>query len=411
VLNDAFLSDFDVLDITEVTENNLLLVGDTNGARDLDDALRAGDLGLIDDVNLFPTIIFTNDSIASAGDAFHIDIAAGEFEDDGGHVLFTFDPTLTTFDFSEVSPDTDLTITVFDPGMVGVTVITDGQDSVTGGAGDDTLIGGGDADVLDGGIAAEIRTVELSGILNATAEAVAITMGTGGWVLTVNEAAAPADTNPTDDDLDILQGSGADAVGAALALLANANLTEINGVADAFEDAAGNDIDVLGASYDSATNLLTFTFRAGSDVDVGDAIVVADTDGGTFAASADTTVSEGGDGGSDTFVYHDAIESTTTAMDRIIGFTIDGALGSNDVIDLSAFGLSANVASGGNAFNFDAGAVVFGANSVFYASNGADTRVYVDIDDNNSFGSGDMVLQLTGVADVSGITGAENFLF
>jgi hypothetical protein len=208
-----------------------------------------------------------------------------------------------------------------------------GADNITGGGGDDIITGGAGADVLDGGVATEVRQIELSGILDATVDApvVTLTMGTGGLVLTLNESAAPADVDATDETLDILAGSGSNAVGTSLATLVNANIADINAVAGAFTDGV-NDVDLLSASFNAG--LLTFTFASGADVIVGDAIVATVTDtGASFVASTDTTISDGGDGGADTFVF--SLTAAANGVDTIVEFTDNPA--NLDILDFTAF--------------------------------------------------------------------------
>ncbi len=367
VLNDVFGFDFDVLDITGVEEEDLIIVGDDDdqdgdtipnwldidyiGVGDVDgdgandvardtpiapvdgdaDDVVVGDLDLIASISGFQDIWLTDASIASNGSEFVLDITGSELEDDSS-ALFT--TNALGLNFSLVT--SGVTVSVNDLGAVGAYIVGSTKaDTITGGSGDDYLEGGAGNDTLDGGTATEVRTVELSGILDPAADAVTITMGTGGVVLTVNENAAPVDNDPTDGTLDVLAGSGADAVGAALASLIAANLTAINGVVDAFDTGVAgvaDDVDLLSATYDAGTNLLTFTFQQGVDVEVGDAIVVADTDGGTFAASTDTPISEGGDGGIDTFGF--AATGAANGTDTINGF-IAGVGG--DVLDFTAF--------------------------------------------------------------------------
>jgi hypothetical protein len=328
VINDAFVFDFDVLDITAVTQNNLLLVGDTNGARDLVDDVVVGNLDLIDDVNLFTNLWLTNASITSAGTEFVLDFGVGELQDDNS-TLFTFDGTGIN---ASLVTGSDLDISVV--GGLNATIVGGaGADNITGGGGDDIITGGAGADVLDGGVATEVRQIELSGILDATVDApvVTLTMGTGGLVLTLNESAAPADVDPTDETLDILAGSGSNAVGTSLATLVNANIADINAVVGAFTDGV-NDVDLLSASF--AAGLLTFTFASGADVIVGDAIVATVTDtGASFVASTDTTISDGGDGGADTFVF--SLTAAANGVDTIVEFTDNPA--NLDILDFTAF--------------------------------------------------------------------------
>jgi hypothetical protein len=324
VLNDEFGFDFDVLDITAVGENNLMVVGDTNVLRDTTatpidgdaDDVVVGDLGLIDSVTLFQDIWLTDASLDSAGTEYTLDITDGELEDEDGP-LFTTDTT--GLNFSLVSEG--VTVTVRDLAGVGATIVGSAQDdSITGGAGNDVITGGGGDDTLDGGTATEVRTIQLDGLLDATNEAVTINLD--GYVLTLNEVAAIADIDPSDGTLDVLAGVGSNVVGAALATLVNANLANIN------DGVRFGSTPIVNAAYDSTVSELTITFASGADVPNGDTIVVADTDGGTFAASAENVV-DGGTGGADTFVF--AATGAANGSDTI------SLIDASDTLDFSAY--------------------------------------------------------------------------
>jgi hypothetical protein len=355
VLNDVFGFDFDVLDITNVTENNLLLVADDNNqdnagadndadtdyvgpgdadgdgaldvARDLlQDDVVVGDLDLIDSVTGFDSIYFTNASITSAGTEFVLDVMGSQLEDDSA-ALFTLDSS--SMNFSRVT-GSNLTLSAISAAAVEI-VGGAGNDDITGDGGNDTLEGGAGDDTLDGGIATEVRQIQISLPLDAAADIITLTMGTGGVVLTLNEiVGAPVDVDAaTGNNLDIQNGSTNDAVGDALATLINANLADINAVADAFEDAANNDIDVASASYDAVNDILNITFATGANVVVGDTIAVVNSDAQLVISGVATTLTEGGDGGADTFVF--AETAALNGVDTITGFA------AADVLDFTAF--------------------------------------------------------------------------
>jgi len=354
VLNDIFGFDFDVLDVTEVTENDLMLVaddddqdgdaipnwadadyvgpadidedGDTEADRDTttnpvdgeaDDVI-VGDLDLFDSVLGFQDIWLTDATATENGTEFNLNTILGELQDGSGDAFFTFDGR--GINASKVT-GADLTLTATsntDVHLVGGA----GDDSITGSAGNDRLVGGGGDDAMDGGLAAEVRQIELDGILDAAANAVTLTLD--GFVLTVNEIAVPVDVDPTDENLDVTAGAGHNAVGAALASLVNANITDIN------DGVRFGGVNLLGATYVNDT--LTFTFAPGADVLAGDTIVVADTDGGTFISSAESVVTNGGDGGDDTFVF--GATAAANGFDTVTGF-IAGAGG--DILEFDAF--------------------------------------------------------------------------
>ncbi len=326
-LNDEFVFDWDVLDITAVTKDDLLIVGDGGGGRDTTttpvdgqaDDVVVGNLSLIDSITGFQDVWLTNASVTSSGTEFRLDTIAGQLQDGDGDAFFTFDGR--GINASSVT-GSDLTLTARSATSVEL-VGGAGADSITGGGGNDRIIGGAGNDTLDGGLVGEVRQIQLEGILDGTNEAVTLTLD--GFVLTLNEVALIADTDPDlGDNLDILAGAGSSAVGAALAALVTANLDEIN------DGVRFGGTSLVSAIF--AGDLLTFTFAKGADVVIGDTIVVADTDGGTFASSVETVVTDGGDGGDDTFVFGKT--AAANGVDTINGF-IAGVGG--DILEFDAF--------------------------------------------------------------------------
>ncbi len=180
----------------------------------------------------------------------------------------------------------------------------------------------------------------------------------------LNEVAALVDVDPdAGDNLDIIQGSGSDAVGAALALLVSSNLDELNATA------AFGGTDLVSVTYDAGTDLLTFRFVPAVNVVAGDTIVVTDTDGGTFAASAENVITDGSNGGADVFLFE------PTASDNGADIINDATVGATgDVFNFSAF-LAAAVGFAG-AVNFTAGLdLSAGATNVGIAFNKATLAV------------------------------------
>ncbi|MBK9234605.1 MAG: hypothetical protein IPO19_00520 [Rhodoferax sp.] len=238
-----------------------------------------------------------------------------------------------------------------------------GNDTITGGSGDDRIEGGGGNDTLDGGAGAEVRQIQISLPLDAAADVITLTMGTGGAVLALNEVLVPADSDAAvGNNLDILAGSTNDAVGAALAALINANLVDINAVADAFEDVSGNDIDVAGAVYDAANDILNITFASGSDVVTADTIAVANSDAQLVMSATATTITQGGGAGADTFVF--AGPTDGLSKDSILGFQVG-----TDSLDFTNLeGDSANHDVAANAI----AQTMHGDGEVYVFANGAD---------------------------------------
>lgn len=344
VLNDEFGFDFDILDVTLVTENNLLIVGDTDAGRDLDDDVIVGNLDRIDSITLFDNIWFTNASIASAGNEYVLDTIAGELED-GDSALFT--TNATGLNFSLV---TGTGVEVDVEGAVAATIVGSNQaDTITGGGGDDTITGGGGADVLDGGTATEVRSYDLVGLLAADGNFASFDfLGQGNVVLT---EALVAETDYSDGTGAVVDGAGLSVVGPALANLLNSNLAQVN--ADWQAVYGPVDETITGVTY--SAGVLTFTFGAGQDVDNGNTVDLGYADGGdtgTFLISAESVVSEGGSGGVDTFVF--AATAAANGADTINGFVALDSATADDLLDFTAF-LGAVADTGGAAVDFAAG--------------------------------------------------------
>jgi hypothetical protein len=332
VLNDEFGFDFDVLDITAVEENNLLVVGDTDAggagrdttANAIDgdaDDLVVGDLGLIDSVTLFQDIWLTDASLDSAGTEYTLDVTDGELEDEDG-ALFTTDAT--GLNFSLVSEG--VTVSVRDLAGVGATIVGSAQDdAITGGAGDDVITGGGGDDTLDGGTATEVQSVDLSGQLEDDGSFASFDwLGLGNLILA--EAAA-ADVDYTDGNGAVVDGAGTSVVGAALASLLNANLAQAN--TDWQTAYAVADEVITGFAWDAAGGVLTVNFASGVDVANDADFGYADGgDTGTFAISATSSI-DGGTGGADTFVF--GATGAANGSDTI------ALIDATDTLDFSAY--------------------------------------------------------------------------
>jgi len=364
-LNNDFFFDFDVLDITGVTNSGLTITGDTVAARDYDqdagtadtatdltnDELILGDLDLVDAVTNFDTLSLTDASVTSSGSTFDFDLTAGELQDAGDGTLFTFNGDAETLDASRVTSDLTLTIT----GGAATVIGGEGDDTITGDTGDDTLVGGKGADTLDGGTVEEVEqviTMELSGV---TAGA-GVTIIIGGVTLT--------------EGVDFAAGDGADTIGALFAAAGAA----------AFDFGGGAPTSV---SYDAATNELEFTFDFAEVV----ASVIKDAasteNNLVIANGAQQTAYIAPAESADTYLYNAADESALGAGDTIVNFD------SSDTIDLSG--------------------IVNNTSVVSTSISGNDTLVRVDVD-NDGINDMEMTLQdYQGVVyvsdDASNVTG------
>jgi hypothetical protein len=391
VLNDTFGFDFDVLDMTNVTDSGLTVTGDdddqngdatlnnadatyvgvdgdvgaTGALRDLTDTVIFGSLGLVDTVTLFDVLALTDASVASSGSSFDLDFTDSQLQNGSDTSLFTIDADADTLDASRVTSDLTLTARGGPATLIGGS----GDDSITGGVGADTLRGGAGSDTLDGGTGSEIRQIQLSGVLDddASTSPVTVTFGPGAYALSVTEGT------------EIVEGAGSVAVGDALATAINADLVAINAGA-----AWTNGDTLTGASFDGT--LLSFTFAAGDDVDNTDTIAVTSGDasfGVTFLASAETVVSEGGDGGADTFIF-DAFSAVDTVNDFVSGtdliqLDISFGTGPDDIQQAHIGSTSVDqhfLGTGGGTQDFDEGdapAGLFGS-GLFTGTNLADLQ-------------------------------------
>jgi len=319
-LNIQLTFDFDVLDVTKVTTSGLTLLGTADV---LSDEAVLGALSKVTSISGFESVVLTDASVA-AGDTFTLNSATGVLSQ--GSTNVTLGTNVVSFGglVRETAPQgfgqsyindvaTAVNVTVSGSAATEVHGGAAG-DSITGGGGNDIIRGNGGNDVLDGGIGAEVREVNVQGIMDLIV---------GGTVdLSFNGSLGVTLTEGTE----IVVGAGNDAVGAALANAVNANLAAIN------VGAAWTNGSLSGASYDNGTDLLTFSFGAGVDVLDGEAITAVVTDAGTLAISAETIVSQGSDGGANTFVFE--ATAAGNGADTINNFK-QGALG--DVLDFTAF--------------------------------------------------------------------------
>jgi hypothetical protein len=349
-LNDDFNFDFDVLDITNVTDNGLTITGDTDAGgvgRDLsNDELILGNVDLVDAVTNFDTLSLTDASVTSAGSTFDLDMTAGELQDAGDGTLFTFDGDTEALDASRVT--SDLTLTVTGAGAVSV-IGGQGDDTITGGDGNNTLRGGAGDDTLDGGVTAEVLetlTFDFNGgVVSSQADNTAyieVADGTGA-IRFFNDGTVEGDVDGFGAGAasvvlvgytGFTAGSGADAVGDAIAELSTADLqtylTSFDIQSVSYDGAgAGGQLTVTYASLeDPAPANLTLehvegvaansTLEANATTLVGAAVQSAQGD--QYAAQVNTA---------DTYVFE--ATAAENGVDTINNF--DGT----DTLDVSAF--------------------------------------------------------------------------
>ncbi len=272
-----------------------------------DESVVVGNLDLIDDVQLFDAIIFTDASITSAGNEFVADLVAGELLDGDGDVLFTIDGSADTFDFSRVTS----AVTVAAIGG-GVTLLGGSAgDTITGSGGADFIAGNGGNDVLSGGIGQELVSFQLDGILDAAVNA---TIRFDGTVSDIDLLEGTA----------FLAGAGSVAVGNAIATALGGSAAALLATNAAFD--ADPTTNITSVSFDGTS--VTFAFEAGVNVPTAVVLTELGADAGSFQiATADTT--NGSDGGNDRFVFE--ATAALNGSDTINGFAV------GDVLDFTAF--------------------------------------------------------------------------
>lgn len=143
--------DFNILDITMVEEEDLILMANGN-----DDELIVGDLDLIDNIDLaegnFNTLWLTDASVSEADDEFILNMNVQELQDEDGDRYFDFEGD--TLNLSRVT-DTDVKLSadIAEGSGASVTLIAGGgNDEIIGAEGNDVLIGGAGNDEIAGGV-------------------------------------------------------------------------------------------------------------------------------------------------------------------------------------------------------------------------------------------------------------------
>lgn len=333
--------DFDVLDLTALTRTGITV----SGTPDFDDELVVGALGAIQSVTAFESLVLSAAS-TDEGSSLTLDLDAGVVAGVTGDLFGFSGRTLSAGGLvfgsagqpSHVPPlagGLQLRVQDSSPGAGAVVWGGAGADTITGGAGDDLLRGGGGNDVLDGGAVGETWRFALSGApdpVTVAGNRITLTLTIDGKVLTLVEA-ANADTAYGDGNGAVVDGATRTAIGNALAGLVNANLAAIN--------AGPGSGTLLSASYGVAAGELLLSFAPGTDADDLVSLVLdkgAGPDGGSFAVSTGGHVN-GGDGGSDTFVFE--ASAALNGVDTIVNFS-PGA----DRLNVTAFTGAPVIAAG-----------------------------------------------------------------
>lgn len=320
----GFNFDFDVLDVTNVTNSGLILNGGTNAAPanvdlDLTDEVVLGLLSRVTTINDFESMVLTEASLAG-GTNFVFNPAANTLQQGSTSVTtsadilsfggLVFEGTLR----NSYVPDATTGVQVNVVGGVGAQVHGgDGADTITGGGAADIIRGNGGNDTLSGGLGTETREIQILGFLDNDASGSYVRASFNGYNVDVTEG------------VEIVEGAGSIAIGNALVAAINANISAIN------TGAAWTNGALVSASFDGS--LLKFTFTAGANVLDGEAIVVSTNDalagGIPFTASAETITEQGGDGGNDRFLFEPT--KAENGADTINDFT------PGDILDFTAY--------------------------------------------------------------------------
>ena len=324
---DGFDFDFDVLDISGITETDLSV----DGSADSDDELVIGLLDTLDVVTRFESVVLTDDSI-DEGTSLILDLDTDRVIA-GSTTLFTYSGSAlsaggTLFgDDGQANPiepmSAGMTLTVIDtsPGAGATLRGGDGDDHLTGGFGNDQIRGGGGDDTLDGGLGVETWTFGIGGAPDANAaNRIVLTLTIDGVVLTLTEAAV-ADTSYADGNGAVIDGVGPTAIGTAMAALINSNVADIN--------AGPGSGELDGAAYSSSTGELRILFKGGLDAnDAVSIVLTGNGDTGSFVLSAGVNVDGGS--GDDNFVFE--ASGAANGSDTIENF--DAGI---DTLDVTAF--------------------------------------------------------------------------
>jgi hypothetical protein len=441
-LNELFEFDFDVLDVTGVTDTRVTtLIGTPSVNVPLSGIWGSTDevvLGLINNINLlqdFESLVLTQATLAQTGNTFVLNTATDTFTA-GSRVLEidNADFALNTISFrglvlekgtidggqvANVTGDVIFSVVDTAASDEDVTVYGgDGDDTLTGGRGDDTLCGGAGADTLDGSFVpaiAQVQSVILGGgILH------------GGETFTINGL-----TVGNGSTVNVVVGAGANNIGQAFVLYANAHLDDL----DASFGFAPDEEGLASVTYDAGTSSINFNFTLAAEDSASDVIVtVAGLTTSTITATADPHSVDWHEQveSEDTYLYLDASESTAASMDSILNFSFaeDNPIdGHDDIIDISAINAAAELgltdaasmsakfkwltsdnSATPNQANYAAVAVLadaaFGTglpgNVIgFGGGTATDSYLFLDVDKNGHLNAGDSVVDLVGVSAVT----------
>jgi hypothetical protein len=321
------LFDFDVLDVSKVTDLTVTLLTGVIAGEGTDEVV-IGKINNVTSALEFEAVVLTDATIAENGTTYVMNATGNSLTAGAKSVALTAGANTLSFGglvleqtgvtlraATALNATSAVTVTTTDTGAEGVR-ITGGNanDSLTGAAGADTLRGGSGADTLNGNFvpeAVEVHTYVLSNSSGGAGETTTI----GGF--TVTEGATIVGV--------VVASNDADAVGAAF-------VRQWGATPSSFTASAS----IASITYDALTNALTFTFTSAA-ANVADGLIGAP--GGTAlpAPSTETvtTAYAARAESLDTYVFE-----TTAALngaDTINNFNSVAASGVNDMLNVAAF--------------------------------------------------------------------------
>lgn len=366
--------DFDVLDITKVTDTTVTTVTGALASGEFNtDEVVFGKINNITSALGFEAVVLTEATVAENGTTYVLNTTTNTLV--AGAKSVSLDATTNTLSFGgtvleqAASPShlraeaglnatTGVTVTMVGNEAANITG-GNGNDTITSNGGADTLRGGKGNDTLNGGFTAAVGAVYN---LTLTGGASAFTANGDNLTLagaTLTAAAAPAAFNTAAITNDILTGSDSDQIGAAFASLTLAAWqTALAGATMSAAEAA----TLTSVTYNATTNVLSFAFSnaaAGAGIAITDFQGGQDLTGGSVTAVEAFTAAQAAVESQDIYVF----EATAAAngVDTINAFN-NAAAATDDMIDVRAF-LGAG-ASFGAAVNFTAGLDLSGAANV-----------------------------------------------
>ncbi|WP_284615604.1 hypothetical protein [Aquabacterium humicola] len=318
-LNEFFLYDFDVLDLSAVNLATLTTINGSDGTEVIapavqdgggDDELVIGTLGTAatTTVNDFEAVVVSNATIASHGTSFVLNTSANSLVI--GAKTLQFNGNMNTLSFAGTVfattpvPHATTGVAVTMVGNEAVTIWgSDAADTITTNGGNDTLRGGMGNDTLSGGFQAAVGPSYVAtftggaSVLTANGDNVTVAGAT------ITAAAAPAAFNPAAASNQIATGADSDQVGAMFASLNLATWVAALQTAGATAAEAGA---LTGVTYNAVSNQLSFAFNNSANaatILITDFQTGQDLTGGTITVTEAFTALAPAVDSADTFVF------------------------------------------------------------------------------------------------------------